>query len=210
MTLQKLDFSEEERMYLTAEVSRLRGDWEANHEALSTSLRLRLAQNQDRLRRLTDAYIDRMIDKELFEERKEALLFERREIEESLAASAETQTGFAARLGEILELAANASLRYEMAEPDEKRDLLKLLTSNRTVECKTLGFMLSPPFDEIAKRLESSYGAPYRDIPRTWTRLIGIVTDCLTHNPAVTLRLSSDTDNRSPTVDAPKTWKLAA
>ena len=84
-TLQPLQFSQQETTYLRQRVGSLKDDWASQHEDQMQALKLSLGQLQDRLARLTDAYIDRMIDQGLFEQRKTALLMEQKDLEETLA-----------------------------------------------------------------------------------------------------------------------------
>jgi hypothetical protein len=56
--------------------------------------------------------------------------------------------------------------------PEEKRDLLDSVTSNRLVSGKTPEIMLASPFNEVANRFECTSGGPRRSIPRTWHALI--------------------------------------
>jgi len=48
-------------------VSKLKEDWEAKKEDQINAISLNINSLQDRLGRLTDAYIDRMIERDLFE-----------------------------------------------------------------------------------------------------------------------------------------------
>lgn len=182
--LSPLRFDGEERAYLKQKVLRLREDWIRQRDAEIDASNLRLNQLDDKLNRLTDAYIDRLIDKDLFEQRKAALLMERRDLEEKLAALRDVQRSLPDRLVEFLELAGNACLLYQTALPEEKRDLLTIVTSNRQVEGKDLVLMFSPPFDEVANRYRNSNGGPYRDRPRTLGQMLKKLTEWLTANPA--------------------------
>jgi len=93
--------------------------------------KLHLGQLQGRLARLTDAYIDRVIEREVFEERKAALLMERKGVGEHLANLEDQRQSIPDRLAEFLELAGAAYLAYEMGLSEEKRDLLTTVISNR-------------------------------------------------------------------------------
>ena len=84
------------------------------------------------------------------------------------------------RLAEFLELAESAYLTYKTALPEEKRDLLKIVTSNRLVAGRSVAITLSSPFSEVANRFQNSHGGPYRDIPRTSERLLRNLTSLLT------------------------------
>jgi hypothetical protein len=59
------------------ELERMRGDAAGQRQKTIAALNLRLSQIEDRLGRLTDAYIDRLIEEELFEGRKKTLLSDR-------------------------------------------------------------------------------------------------------------------------------------
>jgi hypothetical protein len=181
--LSPLQFSEEEKAYFRKKIEQFKNDWGKEREDQINSLSLRLSQLQDRLNRLTDAYIDRVIEKEIFEERKRALLMERKDLEEKLAQLKENSRSVPDQLSEFLELAGRAYLGYKMGLPEEKRDLLKILTSNREVFGKSVDLRLSIPFDEVANRFQNSNSAPYRDIPRTWDRLIDKLIHFFKNNP---------------------------
>jgi hypothetical protein len=56
------------------------------------------------------------------------------------------------RVAQFFELAGCAWLSHKMGIPEEKRDLLKIVTSNRTVSGKKLDLELSFPFSALAKR----------------------------------------------------------
>src|SRR5574337_496134 len=84
-TFSRLQFNENELAYLLAKVAKLDGDWESDREELINAGMLSLAKLNDRMNRLTDAYIDRVIDKNIFEERKTAVLMEKKALEENLS-----------------------------------------------------------------------------------------------------------------------------
>jgi hypothetical protein len=209
--LTPLSFTKEERRYLKAKVPRLKEEWGKQQNDQVNVLELRISQARDRLNRLTDAFIDGTIDKQLFEERKAMLLIEGKEAEENLAYAKDKGRTIPDRLAEFLELAGSAYLLYKSGLSEEKRDLLRIVTSNRQVDGKNVELTLSPPFDEIAKRLQDSNSAPYRGIPRTWDRLMGKLWDWFATNPAPTLNAESrfPEGGIDQEVDS-KRWKLAA
>ena len=116
-----LQFNEDERKYFALKIARLKEDWGEQKEAQAHALSLNLNQIQDRLSRLTDAYIDRVIDKGVFEERKTALLMERKSLEEKLAELKDGAKPLPDRLAEFLELAGSAYLQWKLGLPEEKR-----------------------------------------------------------------------------------------
>jgi DNA invertase Pin-like site-specific DNA recombinase len=178
-----LNFNVEERLYIGQKMVHLKEDWAEQKEARIRALTLRISQLQGRLARLTDAYVDRLIEKEIFEERKTALLMERKSLEETVAQLRDGADSGPNRLAEFLELAGSAYMAYKVGLPDEKRDLLRIVTSNRAVQGKTLGLTLAAPFDEVANRFHNVNSPPYRDTPRTWDGLLPKLLDFFKANP---------------------------
>jgi site-specific DNA recombinase len=179
-----LRLNEQERAYATQKLANLKEDWGKKQQSLGQSLRLRLGQLSERIARLTDAYIDRVIERELFEERKTAILMERKEVEERLTTLSQEKRTMPDRVAEFFELAESAYSLYKSALPEEKRDLLKTVTSNREVEGKNVEFTLTLPFSKLANRSENSNGAPYRDTLRTLDQILHKLITYFKDNPA--------------------------
>lgn len=134
-------------------------------ETRRAELRLSLGRCDDRLTRLTDAFLDASIDKETFEHRKAALFVEKRGVLDALE---QPELGTErAELLKKLELGNTAYLRFDSEIAAERRDAVQSAISNLVVEGKTLGFALRFPFDEIAKWRISHCGGPFRAEPRS-------------------------------------------
>ncbi|MBI2755076.1 MAG: recombinase family protein, partial [Betaproteobacteria bacterium] len=136
-------------------------------EQSATAMRLSISQADDRIRRLTDAYIDRLIDKDLFEERKTALLQERLQLQERLDDVLAGQPKLAANVNEFLELVGSLVGKENPANPAENRDLLEKATSNRGIDQKNLVYSWKPQYTVLAAREEFMLGAPYQGGSRT-------------------------------------------
>jgi hypothetical protein len=128
---------------------------------------LQLENVSGRLGRLTDAYLDGVVERELFEEKKLALLKERKALEERRHQISVGETPIVDRLNEYLELLNSLSLSYEMANPTEKRRLLKSVTSDLRGEGKNVIVKLKSPFREVANLRTVPTGGPLQDTPRT-------------------------------------------
>jgi site-specific DNA recombinase len=169
--LAKLHFHPEERRCLGSLLKEMRGNTAGQRQELLTSLKLQLSQVADRLDRLTDAYIDRLIDQEVFEARKKTLLSERLGIEAKILSWSDETRDPSAELAKFLERADGALLAYKNASPEEKRDLLDSLTSNCSIDGKFPTIVLSFPFQVIADRPRIADGRARRDGHRTAKRL---------------------------------------
>ena len=84
---------------------RLERRWGQEHENLIASLELQISKSKERLNNLTDAYLEGVLDKETFEERKTTLIMERRGLEDQLAEVKDKDFSIPKRLQEFLELA---------------------------------------------------------------------------------------------------------
>ncbi len=177
-----LRFSDIEERYLVATLDRLKLTAARDSEDHLAALQLRLAGIDDRLGRLTDAYIDGTIEKNLFENRKSSLLTEKRGAEEALAFLKADPMAIPNRLSRFLELARSVQSRYVTDSPAEKRELVEIVTSNRCVRGRNIDVTLSPPFREIANRAETANSSPSRGIPRTVDRLLRRLTSWFTEN----------------------------
>jgi hypothetical protein len=178
----KLEFSQEEKDYFRTKILRMKQDWGAERQQAIQNLELHNSQLQDRQDRLTDAYLDKLIDKDIFEQRKTALITERCRINDQLQNLNHQAQSVPDRLTQVLELAGSAYLAYKLGLAEEKRQLVRITTSNRSVDRKLPMFILSSPFNEVAKRFECSRGRPGRNVALVWDALIPRLLECL---PAV-------------------------
>lgn len=138
----------------------------AEIERYQASLGLRLTKCDERIARLTDALLDAVIDKEVYEARKTAVLGERRSILDQLD-SPDAHRSPGDKAFHYLELANAAYQGYETGIMVEKREILNSITSNLSVEGKSLAITLKSPFQEIVDSRNPQYGAPFRDEART-------------------------------------------
>jgi len=146
---------EAERAVADMEVAKLR-------EALD----MRIAKCEDRLLQLTDALLDRLIDKTIFENRKQSLLIEKQRMLEELASLSQGSLPRQRAL-KYLELGNIAYSGYRSANRDERRKILVQVTSNLSAKGKSPAITLKSPFQEIANWRESQNGAPCSGTPRT-------------------------------------------
>jgi site-specific DNA recombinase len=185
--LKRLEYTQEEKDHIRGRLLQLRKDWSTQQLHTTQSLQLQLKQLDERLNKLTDAYLDQMIDKESFELRKTTLLEERRSTRDRLAESARNPLMITDRLQHFLERAGNAYLTYKMATIDEKRELIDTLTSNRVVAGKSPKIMLDSPFNMVANRFNVPGGSPPRSTPRIWNALIYRILTMLKRSDKPTL-----------------------
>lgn len=150
---ERLVLTDSEKAVLEGIISETVRDIGTQRESSRQAFALRQRQTSDRLMRLTDAYLDGVLEKDVFEERRRQLLFDQKELEERVRDLSGAQSDdVAVRLRNLLELANTALLSYSVAEKPEKRNLVEILTSNREIQGKNVVVKLSNPFTVIADR----------------------------------------------------------
>jgi DNA invertase Pin-like site-specific DNA recombinase len=96
---------------------------------------LRKAALAERIDRLTDALVDRLIDRDAFSERRKRLAVEEEAMEVERLEMA-NRAGKAAQMRTLAELAKSLCLSHRLADVAEKRRLVEMTTSNRHVREK--------------------------------------------------------------------------
>jgi len=129
------------------------------------SLRLRIAKCDDRIVRLTDALLDGIISKEVFDQRNARLLAERSDLQDQLA-SLGSEASWLKQYREF-ELQNAELLRHDTPTDDEWRDLVSALCSNFGLEGKTPVFTLRFPYKQIAETHGVRLGGAHRSDVRT-------------------------------------------
>ncbi len=170
--LQPFCFTEEERAELRQMNAALKTEWTSKQSWYEHAIGLQLENLNSRISRLMDAYLDSAVDRHLFEEKKVGLLMERKALEERRQEIAGGGQRIMLDISEFLERVDTLPLSYEMATVQEKRDILKTVTSNLTAEGKNVAVKLRSPFQEIAILKLVPTGAPVRGTPRTRAKKI--------------------------------------
>jgi len=168
----KLMLDPQEMEYIRGWVEDARSHEHTVYQQELHNTRLRLDGIRSRLGRLTDAFIDGIIEKPVFEARKTGLLSDEQRTLETIRNLEAGNGGALQRLERFLELVKTAPIAYENANPDEKRDLVKNLFSNLSLIDKNVDVTLKPGVYLLANRPKTSYGAPSRSLHRTWNRLL--------------------------------------
>jgi site-specific DNA recombinase len=135
------------------------GDADERRAAIAQA-KLALGRADDLLHRLTDAYLEGTIDRDLFEARKARLLEERRGHLDAI--NQPPEEGETLTTLKKLELGNAALQKAEIGTSEKIRDAVSLVMSNLVARGKELGFVLLFPFDALLNERISSNGAPYR------------------------------------------------
>lgn len=147
-------------------VERFETWWRARHPAESRdAAAMQLGQINTRLDRLTDALLDRLIDEPTFAARKEKLLLEKLKMEEAIKI-AQTAGQEPERVQRFLELIKSLATGYGLAKPEEKREMVQIAFSNRTVAGKCVYLEPANWLSQAEIAITGLIGDPYRPTSR--------------------------------------------
>jgi DNA invertase Pin-like site-specific DNA recombinase len=124
-----------------------------------------LALVEQRIERLTDVLLEGVIDTATYNERKAALIGQRRGLQERR--TDRMSLTFWQEVAERFERGNTAQQSYMSADPDEKRQALGIFGSNLVADGKSLHFPMHFLFDEMRKASVPSNGAPFQGAVRT-------------------------------------------
>jgi site-specific DNA recombinase len=128
--LRRVEISDEAEKFLIPQIT----EWIERRTTTTTPSPyiMQLEQINLRLERLTDALIDRVIDNDDFNTRKQTLFLERVAVQEKLDLDAKRISN-PNHLQKFLELVKSLYSTYIIATKEEKRQIVQMTTSNRTV-----------------------------------------------------------------------------
>ena len=159
----KVRFPNELRAALHAALKQKSEHTAVTQENARKSIRASLETVDGRLARLTDAYVDGTLERDLFLDRKAELLAERARLRHQLAEAEADPKRHLRHVEEKLQLAENAEIQFKLRSTAERRRLLENLTCNRTAAGKNVDVPLLPPFDRLAELLDVGKCAHYPD-----------------------------------------------
>jgi site-specific DNA recombinase len=183
-----LQFSDFEKAEFTESIKLVTQSWAESKHRVETVLRADLEQIGTQAERLLEVYMDGVLEKRLYEQKKVEIETKRRDIERKLNDSGPITQRSIRSLENFLELAGNAYLLYKTASKEKKRELLENLTSDRVVNAKNITITLNPVALAVAGRPKYADGSPARDTTRTKCRFLLKLVDLLRLPPATTRR----------------------
>jgi len=154
----------EQMLPLAEEINRTSA---ANREVAIRAATLRMSGVEDRERRLTDAYIDRLIDRETYNGRKATLLLDLARAREEVARLNADRGEISARLSALFELPGKLQQSQIEGRKPEFRELVRSVTSNCTLTGNELGIAMRSPYREMLSELSIPSGEPFHDSFRT-------------------------------------------
>ena len=135
LTLRRVRMSDDQKTWLENEIEQ----WlqRRTPEIDVKGVALQFSQLKAKMERLTDALIDRLIDQNTFNSRKQAVLFEQSKLEDNQR-NFDKNRPQPKQTRKFLELIKNLAEHYISAVPTRKRQIVDMATSNRKVADKNV------------------------------------------------------------------------
>jgi len=166
-TLERIQLNTIESDLLNEILLDAQNNLEQTRKGIEESLKLRHANTLSKLERLTDAFIEGTISKEIYEQRKESLVIDSNGLKQQLSELNHDKTVIFSKAKKILELLKDLKNTYQLGIIEEKRNIMKCITSNFTINQKDLTITMNLPFNELVNRSNFSTGGHLRGTPRT-------------------------------------------
>jgi site-specific DNA recombinase len=183
-----LQFSDLEKTDFTESVKLITHSWADSKQRVEAALKADLERISLQAERLLEAYMDGVLPKHIYEQKRVDIETRRRDVERKLNNSGPITEQSIRSLENFLELAGNAYLLYKTASKEKKRELLENLTSNRVVNAKNIGITLNSAALAVAGRPIYADGDTTRDTTRKRCRFLLKLVDLLGLPPAKSMR----------------------
>lgn len=175
----RMQFSDGEEKELHSQLNQAERDWLGKEQEMVRLNEMQLGNLNSKLERLTDAYLENLLDKETYGHRKERLLEEIVKKEEVGKQLLTKKQEAVAQAKQFFELAKSLKTNYETAENKTKLDLLETITSNLSVFGKKLEITMFSPFQEMFFKQSFLFGSPILADPRKDDTRIAITEESL-------------------------------
>ena len=146
-----LEFNEKEYQSILQYINVVLKNNTKDLEQLYNTIKVQLGKLNNKLDMLTDAYIEGVVDKFIYEQKKEKTLTQLQELENKLTDIKHQKQESNSKAYKILELFKSLKSIYFLGNIVHKRILLEYLTSNFSVEGKRLLISMKSPFAEVLK-----------------------------------------------------------
>lgn len=134
---------------------------------LLSQLNLKISELESKEQKLLDAYLENVISKDEYEKRKHKFIFELVKLEEQKNTIYKSNDAIFTKIENLVKLCVSPLKFYLSGLKEEKRELLKIISLNLTIDRKRVMFSMVSPFYELANRDVLSLGARNGDTLQT-------------------------------------------
>jgi DNA invertase Pin-like site-specific DNA recombinase len=170
-TFADLNFAKSEEQMIDEVLAELKTEYDFKSKDALKRLKLLESALSDRLDKLTDKYVDGDIDQAVFLRRKNSCLKDLKDVEDKIFHCEENQKVTFQNMLKKLELSKSLYSGFVQGNDPEKRNMVRMYTSNRLIDVKNVLLELKTPFRELAQVFNVAFGTPRRGASRTKGKL---------------------------------------
>lgn len=164
--LRTIQMTEEEISTLEGFIDESKKNAVETQQEILEGFDIQIRQLENKKEKLLDAYLDNIIDKTEYEKRKQKNLLKQVELEEKISTVSDSKMSVFKNIEKFLELCKSPLKLYVSSVQEEKRELIKIITSNLTINRRKAIFSMVSPYSELANRDIFSLCAHKRDMNR--------------------------------------------
>ena len=184
--LKALRLGTREQQYLRSRFEEFCGESQKQSADQRKKIEMRLGEIRAQLARLVDGYAEGVFAKAQILDKQNSLVREERDLRDQLNnPEVDRADGVRQRVEKYLELANSASECYKKALPEEKRQMVRILTSNLEVENESVFIQLKFPFSELLEISTPTSGGHLLAEPRTWNVMFRKLYEHCVGDPAI-------------------------
>lgn len=165
--LKRLKLHELEHDTLTVLLSQTEQDWMHNQQKLINTFNIKRGALDEKQRKLRSLLLSETLTKEEYLEEKQKVTHEIVQLDEQKTEVSSEKMKILKKFEYFLELAKSPMKLYDLANIEEKRELLEILTSNLQAEGKRLVISTHSPFSELLNEEMCKVGASTSPTKRT-------------------------------------------
>ncbi len=158
--LTPLEISTGERRFIHMVIADLAAETFEQRANTIQSLKASIGGIQDRLSRVTDAYLDGVLDREALQGKQKTLMEERAQLAEQLNEVEMRSDLVTTRLREFVDFAANVGSVFRAAGPTTRQNLLRRVALRVSVNEKMATVLLNKPYRLFASRPQFRSATP--------------------------------------------------
>ncbi len=133
---------------------------------------LKISQINEKEQRLLDAYLEKVITKEEYTKQKEFMLIKIKELQEKKEKINTDKKEIFKQISSFVELCKTPVKYYKLANQDEKREMLEIISSNLRIDGRRALFTMVSPYSDLSFRSISSSCGVNQETSRTMNRII--------------------------------------
>lgn len=189
--ISKIKFTNQEVKQMMRIVGELRNSYVVELQNKEKGMLLQIENCNSRLSKLTDMLLDNTITKEVYEQKREQFIMEKKVIESEINDFKGVNTNSFNRIDELIKLLSDPLYAYELANHENKANLITKMMKNIKILPLGVSFEWQTPFLALYQRKNEHLSSSFQQgvARENRTLVIGTTTRCTNRCTIATMKL---------------------